>query len=324
MDLATAQAFIANSSIQRYVNRIDADAQAALDEMSTNASALSMLPSSFRTEYRRDATALERAWDDFNEQWMRIDRGQARNGRAAMNAYSRYVLTLGVLEQQNNRFGAYVRARAFLLLSTLSTAYLRHAKRVRKHMLRDLAFLNSLDRELQRARRELRGAEAQRAINAAISAVSLCITVSTLGAGLAIAAGIMAVQTAVDAALGPSGPSLSGAAVNATGDLVGLPGAMRPGLARFGGATTGIISFAMDTDEVALAESNISTIRTMMEQYNRAAPGLQRMLVAAARDVTLAQEIYEGAVRQARTQARNFRSHESQRRGLLRELSRLR
>jgi len=80
----------------------------------------------------------------------------------------------------------------------------------------------------------------------------------------------------------------------------------------------------MDTDEVDLARSNITVIRDMMQRYRREAPRLMREPNAAARDVNVARQLYEGAVRQARAQARAFRAVDSQRNGLLRELAQLR
>jgi len=324
MDLETAQTFVNSPAIQRYINAIDRDAQAALDEAASNRRALSMLPSRTLGDIRRDEAALDRAWGDFNQEWNRIATARAEDGRAAMTAYSRYVLTLGVLEQTNARFGSRVRAGAFTALAALASIYSQQAQRVQRQMARDLRFLQTLDRELRRARRELREAEAQRVINVAITAVSLCISVSTLGAGLVVAGAVFTTQTVVDAALGPSGPSLPGSANNAAGNIAGLPRVMRPARARFAGAAGGVIGFSMDCDEVMLAESNIRRIRDMMVQYERAAPRLERMLADAARRVELARAMYEGAVRQARAEARAFRSAERERQGLLRELSRLR
>ncbi|MEX0371230.1 MAG: hypothetical protein AB3N09_11410, partial [Tateyamaria sp.] len=175
-----------------------------------------------------------------------------------------------------------------------------------------------------RAKRELTEAHVQRVLNVALTAVGMCITVSTLGLGIGVAVSIFAVQTAADAALGPSGPTMPGAAVNATSDLAGLSGAMSRPSARLVGAGAGIITLVSDTEEVELAESNLEFIRDMMLRYRRQAPRLMRELQAAARDVNVARRIYEGAVRQARAQARSFREVDGQRRGLVRELANLR
>ena len=324
MDLETAQRFVNSPAVQRYINAIDSDAEAALDEAAVNRRALSMLPNRTLSEISRDEAALDRAWGDFNQEWNRIVTARAEDGRAAMTAYSRYVLTLGVLEQTNAKFGSRVRAGAFTALAGLASIYEQQARRVQRQMAADLRFLQNLDRELRRARRELTEAEAQRVINVAITAVSLCITVSTFGVGLAVAGAIFTTQTVVDAALGPSGPSLPGTANNATTNFLGLPGMMRPASARFAGAAGGVIGFSMDCDEVTLARSNIRRIRDMMAQYQRAAPRLDRMLKDAARRVELARALYEGAVRQARAEARSFRSADRERQGLLRELAQLR
>ncbi|MEM9901880.1 MAG: hypothetical protein AAF865_11055 [Pseudomonadota bacterium] len=323
MDLETATAFVNSRPIQRYIEAIDRDADTATTEAGANFRALSALPSRTLAGYRQDLQALERAMGEFNGEWNRIVFAQARDGRAGARAYSRYVLTLGILEQRNAMFGARVRAGVFTALSALSAIYLEQARRIRRQMQRDIRFLRNLDRELVRARRELKEAHAQRVINVAITAVSMCITVATFGAGLAVAGGIFATQTVVDAALGPSGPSLPGNANNATGAVLGLPGMMSNASQRFAGAAGGVISFSMDTDEITLAETNIVLIRDMMRRYQRAAPRLDRMLRDAANRVRTAQAFYEGTVRQARAEARSYRSHENQRRGLIRELERL-
>lgn len=323
MDIETARAFVNDPRIQRYINTIDRDAEAALDAARSNAAALGMLPTRFRNDYRRDATALDRAWGDFNAAWNDISVGNAQDGRAAMRAYTRYVLKLGVLEASNAKFGAYVRAGVFTAFAALSAAYYRHARQIKRRMEQDIRFLRGLDRELRRARRELTEAEAQRVINVAITAVSMLISVSTLGAGLVVAGGLFAIQSSVDAALGPSGPSLDGSAVNAASDLTALPNRLSPGMVRFAGGAAGIYGLVADTQEVALAESNIRTIEQMMRDYQRSAPRLQRMLRDAARDVSMALAFYEGTVRQARAERRRFRSQEARRQGLLRELRNL-
>ena len=323
MDLATAEAFMANRTVQRYLAQIDEDADIALEEKNGVVSALSMLPRRYVSDYHNDATALERAQDAFNLEWNRIQTAQARDGRGAMTAYSRYVLTLGVLERDNARFGAFARARTFTLWAGLGRIYLRRTKRVHKALRRNIAFLNNLHNELRRARREETEAQAQRVLNVAITAVSMCITVTTFGLGLGIAASIFAIQAGADAALGPSGPVMSGTAVNAATGIASLPGAMSTPNARLLGAAGGIFSLVSDTEEVALAQSNIRVIADMMRQYQRQAPRLMRELNAAAREVNTARQLYEGAVRQARAEARSFRANDAARRGLLRELSRL-
>ena len=108
MDLETANELINSSVVQKYIENIDADAEAALDEMNSNIGGMSDYPSHFITEYKADGAALDKAWGDFNGEWNKIVVGQAKDGKAAMTAYSRYVLTLCVLEEQNVRFGAYV------------------------------------------------------------------------------------------------------------------------------------------------------------------------------------------------------------------------
>lgn len=81
MDLETAKQLSESSVVQSYIEQIDTDAEAALDTMKSNLSAMAAFAKAAASEYRSDGATLDSAWGDFNEQWNRVVFGKATTAR---------------------------------------------------------------------------------------------------------------------------------------------------------------------------------------------------------------------------------------------------
>jgi hypothetical protein len=320
MDIEEAKKLINSPVVQKYIEQIDADAQTALDEMNTNLGAMSDYPSSAISEYKADGAALDKAWGDFNAEWNKIVFGQAKDGKAAMAAYTRYVLTLCVLEQQNVRFGAFIEADVAGFAAVFIAFLIEFTKRIREKFKALLEELKELEALLKKAKKEVKEAEAQRIINVAITAVSLCIPAVGLGAGIAIAVGTFTVQMALDAALGPGKPGALGTVNTAAGDAIGLPKSIKPKFAKMGGPLSGVLTFKLDSDEVADAKKIVETVRARIRSIEKTIKALEPFLDTDGSKLEKMQDAFEKALAAAKAAQGKYQSAESQRLGLLKEL----
>ncbi len=102
VDLKTAEDLINNPLVQKYIENVDKDAQAALDKMNADlgSAEFAQYPGSVISAYKADGAQLEKAWGAFNGEWNKVVFKQATDGKAATAAYSRYVLSLGVLKER--------------------------------------------------------------------------------------------------------------------------------------------------------------------------------------------------------------------------------
>lgn len=323
MDLETAKELIESPLVEKYIETIDTDAQHALDEMEDNLSEMGDYPSKYISEYKSDGKALDDAWGAFNEQWNLLAFGKAKDGRAAMSAYKRYVITLEVLEEQNVRFGAYVEADVAGMAALFLAFLISAIKAIRKRCKALYDELTGLLKLLQKAKKDVKGAELQRQINVAISIVSLCIPGVGLGAGIAIAATTFTVQMIVDASLGPGSPGALGIANSAAGDCIGLPKQIKPKFAKLGGAASGILSWKLDSDEIGDAKKIVAEVQKRIKSVQKSIKGLEVYLNSDIGDLEKHQENFEKALKQARSAEGKFKSHQSQRLALLRELKEL-
>ena len=106
--MSAAKEFLLSSIGQKYLDAVDKDARKALDAMKSNLSAMSQYPSGLVSEYKGDGAQLDKAWGEFNAEASRLACGKADKPAKMVAAYSRYVLSLEVLETQNVRFGAFI------------------------------------------------------------------------------------------------------------------------------------------------------------------------------------------------------------------------
>ncbi|MCR8725061.1 hypothetical protein [Frigidibacter sp. ROC022] len=323
MDLETAKAIIESRVVQKYLEQVDTDAEAALDTLDANVKLLKTYPPAMVSQYKKDGTALDKAWGVFNQEVNSITFGKARDGKAAMAAYSKYILTLEVLEAQNVRYSAYIGAKVAELVAALLKLVIEITKKMREKFKELLVELKALEALLKKAKKDVKGAEAQRIINVGITAVSLCIPAVGLGAGIAIAVGTFTVQTIIDSQLGPGSPGAMGSLNNAVGDTIGLPKQVKPKFAKLGGAATGLIALKMDSDEVADAKRIVTEVQKRMKKVQALLKTLDGFLSKDVGFIEKAEMAMLKAMDAAERGAKLYRSQAQVRKGLLKELAKI-
>lgn len=324
MNLETAKQLIESPVVQKYLEQIDADAQAALDAADANLGGMGDFPSGSVTEYKSHRAALDKAWGDFNGEWNSVVAGKAKDGSAAMKAYQTYVIALTVLEEDNVVIGAFIEAKVAQFTAAFLAFLIEVLKAIQKRFADLLSQLRELEALLKKAKKDVKGAEAQRVINLAITAVSLCIPAVGLGAGIAIAATTFTVQMIVDASLGPGNPSVVGVVNTAAGDVVGLPKSIKPPFAKLGGAASGLITLKLDNDEIADAKKIVQKIQTQIKAIQSSMKTLEPWVANNATRLEALHQAFAKALEQAQSKAKAYKSAESQRLGLLKELEALR
>ena len=324
MDLETAKQLSESSVVQTYIEQIDTDAEAALDTMKSNLSAIAAYAKAAASEYKADGATLDAAWGDFNEQWNRVVFGKAADGKAAMVAYKDYVLALTILEEDNAMWTAFIEAKVAQFAAGFVALLIELVKAIRKRFAELLKELKSLEGLLKKAKGEVKEAEAQRVINLAITAVSLCIPAVGLGAGIAIAATTFTVQMVVDASLGPGDPGVLGTVNTAAGDVVGLPKQIKPKFAKMGSVASAMYTLKLDNDEIDDAKKIVKEIQTRMKGIDKTMALLEPFVSDGAVRLAKLQKAYATALQNAQAKADRFRSAETQRLGLLKELNKLR
>src|ERR1039457_7160195 len=174
MDAETAKKWAKSPIVIKYLDQIDDDVSNAksafksvLGEMGSD------YPSTYTTEFKNDASDLDDAWKDFNGEYNAITTGKAKDAKKAMVAFKKLILQLGVLEEQNVRFGAYVDAD-FANFSAqfiaIMIAVQKRSKELLETLIDDLVWTEG---KLRDAKDDVTGAEIQRAVNIALTAVSL-------------------------------------------------------------------------------------------------------------------------------------------------------
>jgi len=224
---------------------------------------MGLYPSGPGSAYRALTAPLDRAQGDFNTQINLITLGRARDGRAALAAYRAYVVALMALEAENGRMAAFVEADAAALAERLIAALNVFVRsRIDRETAAMQADLERLRRELERARRLISQAEAQRIIGGVLGAMGLILSCfePPVAAGRAIAAASFVVPMLLDSALGPGSPDALGTANSAVGALAGVPRMVRPNVGRFTGVVGTLTSLIADSSEVDLARTNLTEI----------------------------------------------------------------
>ncbi len=197
---------------------------------------------------------------------------------------------------------------------------------IRRETRAILRALTRLRDRLRRARSELNGAEAQRAINAILGIIGLVVGfvtgVGEFAAGFAVVS--TAVSAAIDVACGPSSTDIYGAANTSFGLL---PNLMRdpPRLdsALFGGVTT-FIGFLQDCSEVELAHANLSSAEDDLNEAVLLFRSYSRHVASEASTLTVAKRLADSAVRDARARAGAYREARGEYRDLERGLTDIR
>lgn len=324
MDAETAGKWAKSSIVIKYLDQIDDAVTNAQSEFKSILAKMgSDYPSKYTSEYKDDASDLTDAWKDFNGEYNAITLGKAKDGKKAMVAYKKLILQLGVLEEQNVRFGAYIDADFANFAAqfiAIMIAVQKRAKELLDDLIDDLVWTEG---KLRDAKDDVTGAEIQRAVNIALTAVSLVIPELRLGAALGVAAITLTTQVLIDARLGPGKPAAIGVANSAAGDLVGLPKLMRTSSSKVLGVLSGVVSAKMDTDEIEDAKKIVEEVKKRIKTIESEIKQLQSFVGSDVPKLERMQKAFEASMKEADAAAKKYTSAENRRQGLLNELKKL-
>lgn len=310
MNLEEARALLQSTTFCNKMADMDDATDTAVQTFDRTIARMGPYSSSVQTEYRRAASALDAAQRSFTNEVNAIVAGRARDGRAALAAFRSFETSLRALRAMNAMNSAMVEADVARFLEAVFTAGARFTsstiRRETRAMQRDLTRLRD---RLRTAQRELTGAEAQRIINGALSAIGLILGFFTgvEEVAAAFAVGSAATSTALDAALGPGSPDVYGGANTAFGflpNLVRQPSVLDTTLL---GAFTGVIGFMADCSEVELARANLTGAENDLRRAAALFSRYARHIKSEASALTIAKRLADGAIRDARARARTYR-----------------
>lgn len=323
MDLETAKKLLNSKAVQAYIEGMEDDTKVALDSAKDNIGEMGDFPPKALSTYKKERDDLDDASGEFNGAFNAVTWGKAKDGKALIAAYKAWVIALTVLEEDNVLYGAYVEAGAAASTAIFIAVLIETVKAVQKACENIVKELEALDKLLKQAKREVTQAEIQRALNIAISVVSLLLPPMRLGRSIAVAAGTLTVQLILDAALGPGKPGAIGIANSAGGDVIGLPKLVSTPKAKFGGVASLIIGIKLDTDEVGDAKKIVEAIKDRIKSTQKTLEMLDPFLNIGADKLAKMQDGFNEALKEAKSKSNAYKSGEAKRLGLVRELQKM-
>ena len=313
-----------SSAVQKYLAAIDDATNDALKEHKSTLSSMgSDYPSNYTNEYKKDARGLEDAQGDFNAAANALTLGKVKDAKKAIAAYNKYVLTLGVLEEQNIRFGAYIEsdfAQQCLTLISVSIAVLEKARRDFESLQKKLSDLQAM---IKQAQKQVTQAEVQMALNLLLDGISLVLPEMRLATSLGAAAAQLTASVLIDAALGPGKPSAEGVVNSMLGDVTTVQKAMPSKLGKLTSGATAVVTPKMDIDEVLQAAKLVEKIQDAAAKLDADIRALNAFLGNDADKIAKAGEAYRDALDAAKKAAGKYQSAESRRLQLVRELQKI-
>src|SRR5690349_8719140 len=111
MDLEAAKKVINSPAVQKYIEKMDKDARKAVDVMKKNLSDMKDFPKNIVSEYKGHGASLEKDQQESVLSMNLVVFGKAKDGKALISSYKRYVESLLILEEDNSVYSAVVDAR---------------------------------------------------------------------------------------------------------------------------------------------------------------------------------------------------------------------
>lgn len=100
MSVAEANVLTENKTLQKYLDTIDRDAEAALKDARAllKGASSAFLSGKIASAFKADAKQLDKAWGAFNAAWNKVKAGKAKSSAELIKTYTRYVYALEALE----------------------------------------------------------------------------------------------------------------------------------------------------------------------------------------------------------------------------------
>lgn len=321
MSTKTAEDLVNSPVVQKYMEQIDTDAQAALDlaKQVIGSPTGKLYSSTTLSAYKGDATRLDKCWGDFNGAWNKVVFGTAKDSKEIIKTYSKYVLALEIIETSGAKHSAMMTSGFALLV----VAYLKNLQdwvtglKGRAAALE--AELKAIQALLKKAKKDVTGAKAQVALNVAVTGISFCLGPVGWGARIGVALGGIATHAIIDASLGPSQGSALGTANTVAGESVELADKLSKGSKKMLGAAAAVVTLGMDLDEVGQAKKIVQDVQKRMKKAEAEYNYLVKASKKWSGQVGKIKKQTEAALAVYVAGAKKFKSSQSKREGLLKE-----
>ncbi len=272
--------------------------------------------------YRRDLATAELLYGKYCDAFDEARGGALTAARIArlQKAHNAFLTATEVVDEANGMFTARIEsgmaAKAAAVVVLFQTI-LKSQETKMKSLADDLVALEKL---LVKARKEASGAEIQRDVNLALTAVGLCLPSMTLGRQIMATIGFSAARLAPDTFWGPSGPDLAGAAKTLATEYAGVADAMGAVGGRLASITSMADTLNTDAKEVAKAKKTLADVKKRLKSARSSHDALERAMRASAGEAVRLTLALDKAASAARDAANRHQAHQARRHDLKAEL----
>lgn len=286
-------------------------------------SEMSSYPKSLVSSYKKDYDVLEKMYDKCDAAFEEMEKKEVTTSRIkkAEGALSAFRTALLVLEEGNAMFTAHNKHKTASQAAGMLVLFGAIVKGQQKQTKKLLEDIPKLEKKLKKAKRDVTGAKAQRAVNLAITGVTACLP-ALKGAQLAyLVLGTTATRLAADAALGPTGPTAGAAAKTAAGEYAGAVDLLGKGSSKLASAAGAIDALIADGNEIAKAEKDLRQARKDLKDVQKRYKDLVRNTAGSAKTLAATAYKYDKATKAAADATAKFRASKQRRIDLRKELA---
>lgn len=321
----SAQEMTNSPAVQKAVLQIENDAEKALATMKSNLSSATLkeLSSGFTSAYKADAGRMDKAQGNFNREWNLVVFGKSKTTKKLIPAYEKFVISLCLLEEQNNQFTALADSQVAKISIGLIGLITEMRKGIAKRFVAVEAELKQLKKDLEKAQKEVTEAKWQAGINVALTAVTLALGPAGLGARIALGVGSFAAHTLVDAALGPSKGSVVGTVNTAAGEVASATSKLKPAAQKLAGAASGLVTLGLDIGEIQDAKQILADLQKRMPKVAKEYAMLAEQMKSHASHMRKLAAAYDSAVSGVQKATDKYKSSRKEYEWLLKEFKKV-
>ena len=310
--------------LTQMMNETEEFYQEVLDAAQANMKSrdLKLMPKDEVRGYERDLATAERLYDKYCEAFDAARGGALTASRIArlQKSHDAFLTATEVVDEGNGMFAARIDsdlAAKCAGVVALFQAILKGQEQRMKSLADDLVALEKL---LIKARKEVTGAEIQRDLNLAITAIGLCLPSMTLGKQVMVTIGTTVVRLSADAIWGPTGPDLAGAAKTLASEYAGVADAMGAVGGRLVSVTSMADTLNTDSKEVAKARKTLADVKKRLKSARSTHGALERALSDSAREAVRLTLALDKAANAAKDAGSRYQAHKARRHDLRAEL----
>ncbi|MEW9920812.1 hypothetical protein AB2B41_14450 [Marimonas sp. MJW-29] len=293
-----------------------------LTDANLKSSEMAHCPKSLVSGYKKDYAVLETLYDKCDAAFEEIEKKDLTTSRIkkAQAAMENFHTAIMVLEQSNAMFAAHNKERTASQAAGMILLFQMIVKSQQDQVKKLMDGIPKLEKKLKKAKRDVTGAKAQRAINVAITGVTACLP-ALKGAQLAILVlGTAGTRLAADAALGPTGPTAGAAAKTAAGEYGGAVDLLGKGSGKLVSAMGAIDALIADDKEIGTAEKDLKKARKDLKDTEKRYKKLVVAMRSSDKTLAAAAEKYKKATKAAGDASDKFRAAKKRRVDLKKEL----